>query len=108
MTNQLMQAMQQMQEVQRKMDEAQSKFHELLMTEEAGGGAVRATANGHGELTKLVLDPSLLQPSDKEALEDLIIIAVNRATLAAKEAAAQKLEEATGGFMPDISGLMGQ
>lgn len=105
MTNQLMQAMMQMQEMQRRMEETQATFGELLMTEEAGGGMVRATANGHGEITKLVIDPSLLQEGEKETLEDLIITVVNRATLAAKEAAAQQLKSATDGLMPDIPGL---
>jgi DNA-binding YbaB/EbfC family protein len=105
MTNQLMQAMMQMQEMQRRMEETQATFGQLLITEEAGGGMVRATANGHGEVTALVIDPSMLQASEKETLEDLIITAVNRATNAAKEAAAAQLRSATDGMMPDIPGL---
>lgn len=105
MQNQLMQAMMQMQEMQRRMEEEQSKFSELLMAEEAGGGMVRATSNGHGEITELAIDPSMLQASEKETLEDLIITAVNRATAAAKEAAAQQLKSATDGLMPTIPGL---
>lgn len=105
MTNELMQAMMQMQEMQRRMKEVQATFDQILITEEAGGGMVRATANGYSEVTKLMIDPSMLQASEKETLEDLIITAVNRATLAAREAATQRLNEVTDGFMPDIPGL---
>lgn len=105
MTNELMQAMMQMQEMQRRMEEVQATFDQILITEEAGGGMVRATANGYSEVTKLMIDPSMLQASEKETLEDLIITAVNRATLAAREAATKRLNEVTDGFMPDIPGL---
>jgi DNA-binding YbaB/EbfC family protein len=105
MTNELMQAMMQMQEMQRRMEEVQATFDQILITEEAGGGMVRVTANGYSEVTKLMIDPSMLQASEKETLEDLIITAVNRATLAAREAATKRLNEVTDGFMPDIPGL---
>jgi DNA-binding YbaB/EbfC family protein len=53
-------------ELQDKMQQAQAQLQHLTATGEAGGGLVKATANGHRLLTKLEIDPSLLTPEDRE------------------------------------------
>ena len=57
----------------------------------AGGGMVRATVTGQGELTNLKIEREVVDPDDVEMLIDLIIAAVPEAQSNAKEAAQQKL-----------------
>lgn len=92
-------------ELQDKMQQAQAQLQHLTATGEAGGGLVKATANGHHHLLKLDIDPSLLTPEDQEMLPDLIVAAVNKALDAAAEQAKQELQRQTSGLMPNIPGF---
>ena len=49
------------------------------MTGAAGGGMVQVTLNGKGEMKKLKIDKSLVDPDETEVLEDLIVAAFNDA-----------------------------
>ncbi len=105
MSNPMMQAMQQLQEMQRRMEEVQASLLNRFVTEESGGGLVRVTANGAQQVTKLQIDPSVIDPNDREAMEDLIITAVNKAVAAAKEMSDREIKNVTSGMLPNIPGL---
>jgi len=92
-------------ELQEKMQQAQGELQHLTATGEAGGGLVKATANGHRALLKLEIDPSLLTPEDRDMLPDLVVAAVNKALEAAAELARQELQRQTSGLMPNLPGL---
>ena len=83
-------------ELQDKMQHAQSQLEHLTATGEAGGGLVKATANGHRHLLKLDIDPSLLTPEDREMLPDLVVAAVNKAL---------EMQRQTSGLLPNMPGL---
>ena len=67
--------MRQMQEMQRRADELQKGLAAMEAEGVAGGGLVRATLNGLGELKKLAIDPSILKPDEHEIVEDLVVAA---------------------------------
>ena len=92
-------------ELQDKMQHAQGQLQHLTATGEAGGGLVKATANGHRTLLKLEIDPSLLTPEDREMLPDLVVAAVNKALEAAGEMAKSELQRQTSGLLPNLPGL---
>lgn len=71
--NHLMQQAKKMQEQLQKVQEEQAK---QLVTGESGAGLVKVTMNGHHEVKKVELDPSLMS-EDREVVEDLIAAAVN-------------------------------
>ena len=89
--NKLMQQAAQMQEqMQRMQDEA---VHETAESS-VGGGLVKVTANGAGEVLSISISPEAIDPEDPEALGDLVLAGVNealRAAHAAVEAKAQQL-----------------
>ncbi len=62
----------------------------------AGGGLVEIEVNGHSEVLKCRIDPSLMQLSDRELLEDLVAAAVNQAVEKAKQLHAEALKSVTG------------
>ena len=84
------QAAQMQAQVQKLQDEAKHETAEAS----AGGGMVKVTANGAGEVLSIVIDREAIDPDDPEALADLVLAGVNealRAAHAAVEAKAQQL-----------------
>jgi DNA-binding YbaB/EbfC family protein len=67
-------------------------------------GPVKATFNGKAEIMKLKIDPSVVDPSDVEALEDLILSAVRDGFNQATEMRQQRVQEIMPN-MPNIPGL---
>ena len=78
------------QEMQTKMAEMQEAMARTVVMGEAGGGLVKARVTAKGELTGLDIDPSILVPSEKEVIEDLIIAAIKDAQ---SKGAARQSEE---------------
>src|SRR6056297_1030894 len=91
--------MQQAQEMQSKMAEAQERIAGLEAEGTSGGGLVSATASAQGEVKALSVDPSLLDGSeDKAVLEDLIVAAINDASAKAREAGQAEMAKVTEGL----------
>ena len=75
----------------------------------AGGGLVEVEVNGLSEVLKCRIDPSLMQPTDRELLEDLLAAAVNQALGKAKELHAEALKSLTGNMdLPGLQEAMGK
>ena len=83
------------QQMQTKMAEMQEGLARLTVTGEAGGGLVKATATAKGELTALEIDPSIVVPSKKEVVEDLILAAIKDAQRRAQDRAAEEMARLT-------------
>ncbi len=86
------------QAVQAKLQEAQEELTHLEVEGQSGGGMVRITLTGKGEMKAIHLDPSLLTPGDKEMTEDLILAAFADAKTKADRAAADKMQSLTAGL----------
>jgi nucleoid-associated protein EbfC len=69
----------------------------------AGGGVVKAVVTGKQELVSVAIDPSAVDPSDVDMLQDLIVAAVNDAIRASRDLAAEKMGPLTGGL--NVPGL---
>ena len=67
------------QEMQSKMVELQESLGQTVVIGESGAGLVKARATCKGEVTGLDIDPSILVPTEKEVLEDLILAAIKDA-----------------------------
>ncbi|MBI3445106.1 MAG: YbaB/EbfC family nucleoid-associated protein [Magnetospirillum sp.] len=90
--------MKQAQQMQAKMGEMQSKMAEMEVTGSSGAGMLQVTLNGKYELKNVKIDPSLVDPSDVEVLEDLILAAFNDAKTKAEAAMADEMAKLTGGL----------
>ena len=99
----IQQLMQQAQRMQQQMAQKQAELAEKTVTAQSGGGMVTATVNGAHELLELSIDPDVIDPADKEMLEDMVVAAVNQAMQQAEEMAQQELGKLTGGM--NIPGL---
>jgi len=97
--------MKQVQEMQARMAEVQAELEELRVTGTSGGGMVTATLNGKQELLEIKIDPQVIDPADKEMLEELVVAAVSQAREKAAELQQSKLGEVTGGLpIPGLGG----
>lgn len=90
--------MQQAQKMQAKMQEFQENLQNLEIYGTSGGGMVNVVINGKADLKKLDIDPSLIDPEDKEVLEDLIVAAMNDAKAKMEEEVNKRMSEITGGL----------
>ena len=86
------------QAMQAKLADAQEELSRLEVEGQSGGGMVRITLSGKGEMKAVHLDPSLLTPADKEMTEDLILAAYADARAKADRAAAEKMQSLTAGL----------
>ncbi|MBI1199950.1 MAG: YbaB/EbfC family nucleoid-associated protein [Phenylobacterium sp.] len=88
--------MKQAQVMQQRMAEAQEKIQALEVEGTSGGGMVKLTLAGTGELRRVVLDPSLMAPGEEEVVADLVV--------AAHADAKRKLDEKQGELMREAAG----
>ena len=94
----IMGLMGQVKEMQEKMAQMQEGLAALEVTGEAGGGLVKVTLTGKGEMRGLDIDASLIKPDEAEIIEDLVIAAHNDAKAKAEEMVAEKTRELTAGL----------
>lgn len=71
--------LQQAQQMQQQMEEAQRALGEERVTGSSGGGLVTATVTGLGELVDLKISPDAVDPQDTDTLADLVIAAIHSA-----------------------------
>ena len=98
MMNNIGQLMKQAKQMQEKMAEVQAQLATVELEGTAGGGMVTATMTGDGKMVKLKVDPSIVDASDVEMLEDLIVAACNDAKMKVDKHAAEEMSQVTGGM----------
>ncbi len=88
----------QAQQMQSRMQEMQDALQKQTVSGAAGGGMVTVEADGKGTVTRVRIDPAVVQPTDVEMLEDLVLVAVNDAQKKAAELARTEMGKLTGGL----------
>jgi len=99
--------MQQAQQLQQRMGEAQAELAKQKITSTVGGGMVTAVVNGKNELLEIKIAKEVIDPDDSVMLQDLIVAAVNDAMQKARTAAQGEMGKLTGGLNLNIPGLSG-
>ena len=90
--------MKQAAQLQSKMKALQDELDTVEVEGLSGGGLVKIRATAKGRIVGVSIDESLLQPSEKTMLEDLIAAALNDAKARADAAAAPEMEKMTSGI----------
>ncbi len=94
----IMKILQQAQEMQGRFQTIQDELAQRTVTGGAGGGMVSVEVSGTGQIRKIKLDPSVVNPADIEMLEDLIVVAVSDAQTKAQDMAKDEMGKLTGGL----------
>jgi nucleoid-associated protein EbfC len=90
--------MKQAQQMQSRLAEMQEKLGEEEEEGSSGGGMVTILLNGKSELKRIHIDKSLLNPDEKEMLEDLIVAAFNEAKNRMEKKISEKMSSVTSGM----------
>jgi len=95
--------MEQVQQMQAQMQQAQEELKNETVQATAGGGMVTVTATGSGEIKEIKIDPKAIDPDDPEMLADLVLAAVNEALRSSRSLMESKLS----GLLPGGMGGLG-
>ena len=71
--------MQQAQAMQKQLEKASEQISATEFEGSASNGLIKVTVNGDNRVLSVSIDPSILNPEDREMIEDLVMIAVNDA-----------------------------
>ena len=72
-------ALAQAQLMQQKLLEAQQQIAQTQVEGQAGGGLVKVRLDGNGQVVAVTIDPSVVDPTDVDTLQDLIVGALSNA-----------------------------
>ncbi len=86
------------QNVQSELTKAQANLDTIEVDGQSGGGLVKVRASAKGRILGVDIDDSLLQPSEKQMLEDLIVAAFNDARAKADAASSTEMSKLTNGL----------
>jgi DNA-binding YbaB/EbfC family protein len=88
----------QAQKMQQQMQQIQDELAVREVEGSAGGGAVKAVARCNGTLASVKIDPKVVDPTDVEMLEDLVLSAVSNALETAKKTQEAEMAKVAGGL----------
>lgn len=95
--------LQQAQQMQAQLAEAQQEIAASTVDGQAGGGLVTVSMRGTGEVTGVTIDPKVVDPEDVDGLQDLILGAFGDATQKVQALAEEKMGPLSQGF-----GMLGE
>lgn len=96
--------MKQAQQLQTKMMKMQEELAGKTVEGSAGGGMIKAVANGKQQIVSINIEAEVVDPEDVEMLQDLVLAAVNDALNRSQEMVSGEMSKLTGGM--SIPGLM--
>jgi len=86
------------QNVQNELEKAQANLDNIEVEGVSGGGLVKVKASAKGRVIGIAIDDSLMQPSEKGMLEDLLAAAINDARTKADAASGSEMSKMTSGL----------
>ena len=90
-------------DLQAGMERMQDELADQEVEGVSGGGALKVTANGNQEITKVEISPEAVDPDDIQMLEDLFRAAANQAIEKSKALQQESLNKITGGMkLPNL------
>jgi DNA-binding YbaB/EbfC family protein len=95
--------MKQAQKMQAQIAKVQEELAQKTVEASAGGGMVTVVVNGKQEITSITIEPEVIDASDKEMLQDLVVAAVNEGLRKSQEMVSEEMKKITGGLQ--IPGL---
>lgn len=97
-----------LQEAQHQMEESKKKLNDVFVEDEVEGGLVKVKANGNRKITNISIDKELIEDGDVEAVEDLVLTAVNKAIEKADKLNESEMAGMASTMMPDITNMFGE
>jgi DNA-binding YbaB/EbfC family protein len=95
-------------EAQQKAGEVKKRLDAITVTGTAEGGKITVTANGNKVVQSVTIDDAFLKEADKEELEELMVIAVNKALEQADNVSQSEMAAMTSAMFGGMGGMFGQ
>lgn len=89
-------------------ENVKAKLETITVIGEAGNGKVKVLANGNRKVQSFTISPELLAPENKEELEDLLTVAVNRVLSSAENVSESEMRAMMSTMMPGLGNLFGK
>ena len=84
--------------MQQKLQDIKKELKEMIFEASAGGGVVKVKVNGEQEVIEIKINKEMVDSSDMEMVEDMVMVAVNDAIRQSREEAKRKMAALTGGI----------
>jgi len=94
----------QVQKMQEAVEKVQKELDNMTVEGSAGGGFITVTATGKRKITRIKIDPEVINPDDAEMLEDLVMAAVNQALEKSQELEQEEMKKVAGGMLGGLPG----
>jgi len=98
------QILKQAQKMQEELGKIQAELANIKVEGSAGGGMVKVIANCQNQVLEVIIDPEVINPDDKEMLEDLTAAAVNQALENSQKRTQEEMSKVTGGMLGNLPG----
>ena len=84
--------------MQEQMTKTQAELEQKTVEVSAGGGKVKVTANGAGDVVAIKIDREVVDPNDVEFLEEIVLSGVKQAIEQGKALAQSEMSRITAGL----------
>jgi hypothetical protein len=91
-----------MQEMKQKSEEVKKRLDTISVSGEAEGGKVTVVSTGNRKITSIQINDELMAQGDKEQIEDLVILAVNKALEKAEKVSEAEMAGVAKGMLPGL------
>ena len=92
-------------EAQQKAGEVKQRLDAITVTGTAEGGKITVTANGNKLVKSVVIDEEFLKEADREELEELLVVAINKAMEQAENLSQSEMAAMTSAMLGGMGGL---
>jgi nucleoid-associated protein EbfC len=92
-------------QVQQKAEEIKKKLDTVIVTGESEGGKIKVSSNGNKVITSIEIDEAFISSADKEELEELLIVATNKALEQAESAHQSEMQAMSQDMLGGLGGL---
>ncbi len=95
-------------QAQQKAEEIKKRLDTISVSGEAEGGLIRVVATANKEIKEIIIDPVFLSNADKEELEELLVVALNKAIVQAENISQAEMQAASKDMLGGLGGLFNQ
>ncbi|MDR0264637.1 MAG: YbaB/EbfC family nucleoid-associated protein [Sphingobacterium sp.] len=95
-------------QAQQKAEEIKKRLDSISVSGEVEGGLIRVVATANKEIKEVIIDPVFLSNADKEELEELLVVALNKAIAQAENISQAEMQAASKDMLGGLGGLFNQ
>lgn len=94
-------------QVQQQADEIKKRLDGITVTGEAEGGKIKVVSTGNKQITSVEIDESFFKEADKEELEELLVVALNKALTQADNVHQSEMQAVSQSMLGNLGNLFG-